>query len=162
MRHPPVFPEGRTKINDRLFFERVNDTVRYFHEDLPIFEHDSSDIPTYHLIMSQLYVNGNAKQSELCRAFQVVPLRIKRAVSLYREKGPSGFYEERRKRGPHVLTPDVLERAQLLLDDHQEIGVVARQVGVKYDTLRKAVKAGKLHQPLKKNALPLSLSRNQK
>jgi len=66
------------------------------------------------------------------------------------EKGASGFYEEPKRRGAVVLTPEVLEQAQQLLSDGAEIADVAEQLTLKVDTLRKAVAAGKLHKPVKK------------
>jgi predicted DNA-binding protein (UPF0251 family) len=49
-----------------------------------------------------------------------------------------------------VLTPNVLAEAQRLLDEGLESAAVAERVGVKPDTLSKAVRAGRLHKPVKK------------
>jgi transposase-like protein len=146
----PFFPDGTTEINVNLAFERRNDLVTYFHGSLPVFEHHVNDTHTFHLITSQLYVNGNATQAELCRAFGVTAISLKRAVKCYREKGPAGFYEIPGRRGAAVLTPPVLDQAQQLLDEGGEIPEVARELSIKADTLRKAVAVGKLHKRSKK------------
>ena len=75
---------------------------------------------------------------------------MKRWVKLYREKGAAGFFEEPRRRGPAVLTPPVVQKVQKLLDNGQSIPDIARQLDLKADTLRKALLAGRLHQPEKK------------
>ncbi len=59
------------------------------------------------MIVSQFYINGNAKQVDIVNAFGIKPLALKRWVKKYREGGPKAFYIEKRgrprgskKRGP--------------------------------------------------------------
>jgi transposase-like protein len=96
------------------------------------------------MIISQFYVNGSVKQADLCRAFGISKISVKRSVKLYREKGPKGFYEERRQRGPAVLTEEVLEKAQQILDEGKTISAVSKTLGLKRDTVDKAVRKGRL------------------
>jgi transposase len=110
-----------------------------------IFTHHAEDLQTFRMIASQLYVNGNATQSEICRTFGVTDISVKRWVKLYREKGSAGFYEKRRTRGAAVLTEDVVATAQRLLDEGLELATVAERLGVKKDTMQKAIAAGRLH-----------------
>ena len=49
-----------------------------------------------------------------------------------------------------VLTPEVLASAQQLLDEGLEPSQVADRLGIKRDTFSKAVRAGRLHQGVKK------------
>lgn len=146
----PIFPEGMTLINQNLGFMRKDNTVTYIYGSLPIFSHDVDDMQTFRMFTSQLYVNGSATQAEICRAFGVSKISMKRSVKLYREKGMPGFYAEPKRRGPAVLTPPVLEKTQQLLDAGQSIPEIAKELSLKADTLRKAVQAGKLHKPQKK------------
>ena len=81
-------------------------------------------------------------------------ISVKRAVKRYRESGPKGFYAPRKGRGPAVLTESVLAQAQQLLDTGRETAEVADELGVKRDTLSKAVRVGRLHKPAKKKRLP--------
>ena len=146
----PFFPDGTTDINANLAFEKREDMVIYFHGHLPVFQHRVDDIKTFRMFTSQLYANGNASQAEICRAFGVTSISLKRSVKLYREKGTAGFFAPRVGRGPAVLTPPVIEKAQQLLDDEKTVADVARELGVKPDTLGKAVAAGRLHKSKKK------------
>jgi transposase-like protein len=141
----PFFPHGATNINERLGFMREDDQVTYIYGHLPVFMHSTEDLQTFRMITSQFYINGSATQSELCRAFGVSAISIKRAVKLYRKKGPAGFYEQRRYRGAAVLTDTVLAEAESLLSKEWNVAETAKQLGLKKDTLRKALKAGRLH-----------------
>jgi transposase len=146
----PIFLPGTTLINQNIGFVRQDNTVTYVHGNLPVFSHDVDDLKAFRMFSSQLYVNGNATQAEICRAFGISKISMKRSVKLYREKGMAGFFAEPKRRGPAVLTPPVLERIQGLLDEGWAIPRIAKELSLKADTLRKAVHAGKLHKPQKK------------
>ncbi len=146
----PIFPEGMTQINTNLGFVKKEGTVTYIYGSLPVFSHDVDDMRTFRMFTSQLYVNGSASQAEICRAFGVSKISVKRSVKLYREKGMAGFFAEPNRRGPAVLTPPVIEKIQGLLDVGRSIPAIAKELELQADTLRKAVSAGKLHTPLKK------------
>jgi transposase-like protein len=146
----PIFPNGATIINANLAFERKDGRVTYFNGTMPVFVHDEHDLNTFRMITSQFYVNGNATQAEICRAFGVIPISVKRSVKKYREQGAAGFYQARNTRGATVLTAEVLEQAQDLLDQDKAVSEVAEAVAVKSNTLNKAILDKRLHKPAKK------------
>jgi len=148
--HLPFFPDGVEHITSELAVEKRDGQVTYFNGHMPVFIHAEDDIATFRMITAQFCINGNAKQADISRAFGVTLISVKRAVKLYREKGVSGFYEEAKRRGPAVLTAQVLAQAQGLLDEGLETSEVAEQLGVKRDTLAKAIGAGRLHKRTKK------------
>ena len=141
----PFFPDGATYITPELSFAKEKGTVAYFHGLLPVFSHDEDDTRTFQMIISQFVCNGCAKQADIVRAFGVTSIGVKRAVKRYREQGPSGFYAKRIGRGPAVLTEPVLLKAQRLFDDGMDVPGVAEELGLKSNTLAKAVRAGRLH-----------------
>ncbi len=149
-KHLPFFPDGVEHITAQLAVEKKDGQVTYFNGHMPVFIHDEQDIATFRMITAQFCINGNAKQAEISRAFGVTLISVKRAVKRYREKGVAGFYEEANRRGPAVLTAQVLKEAQERLDEGLEIREVAEQLGVKRDTLAKAIRAGRVHKPAKK------------
>ena len=51
---------------------------------------------------------------------------------------------------PRVLTPAVRQKAQELLQAGRGRNEVARELGLKSDTLRKAIRAGRIVEPNKK------------
>jgi transposase len=150
----PIFSEGVTPVTADLAFERRDGRVTYFNGTMPVFTHDEDDLATFRMITSQFVVNGNASQAEISRAFGIPKISVKRGVRRYREKGPRGFYEPRRARGAAVLTPDVLERAQSMLDAGETLRTIGESLGVKPNTVNKAILAGKLHRPTHKKKTP--------
>ncbi len=148
--HLPFFPDGVEHITAELAFEKKDARVTYFNGHMPVFVHAEEDTATFRMITAQFCINGNAKQAEISRAFGVTLISVKRAVKRYREKGVSGFYEQPRRRGAAVLTAEVLQQAQGLLDEGLETSEVAEQLAVKPNTLAKAIQAGRLHKRTKK------------
>lgn len=141
----PIFPEGMTMITHVLGFEKREGKVYYFHGTIPIFTHAEDDISSFRMFTSQLVVNGNCKQMDIIRAFGIPIITMKRAVKLYREKGPSGFFEKRKSvKQPRVFTPKVLAKAQALLDQGMPRHEVAKELQIKSDTFYRAIHSGKL------------------
>ena len=149
----PIFPDGVEHINEHLAFEKRDGQVIYFHGSMPVFIHAEDDVATFRMITAQFCVNGSATQAQISRAFGVTLISVKRAVKLYRTKGVAGFYKEPNRRGPSILTADVLEKAQDLLDEGLEVSEIAAQLDIKRGTLAKAIQAKRLHKP-KKKTLP--------
>ena len=143
----PFFPEGVTHINPLLAFKKENRTITYFNATMPVFHHSQDDINSFKLIISQFYEMGIVKQAELTKAFGVNPLLVKRAVKLFREQGAQGFFKERKYRGAGVLTQEMLLSAQALLDRSTPVPEISKQLGLKADTIRKAILDKRLHRP---------------
>ena len=148
----PIFPKGSTLITPQLAFTNENEQITYTYGTLPVFSHAIDDHKTFRMITAQFCVSGNAKQADVVRAFGVTNISVKRAVKLYREKGPAGFYEKRKTRGAAVLTESVLIQAQQMLDEGKTVSDVASALEIKSNTLAKAVVAGRLHKPIKKKS----------
>lgn len=146
----PIFPAEATPINAVVSFAKREGMVYYFHGCEPIFTHGEHDLKTFRMFTSQLAVNGTCKQMEIVRAFGISAISMKRYVKKYREGGAAAFYGQRRKPKPRVLTAEVLSQAQELFEQGESRPAVAQKLGLKTDTLRKAVRAGRLVEPVKK------------
>jgi transposase len=72
---------------------------------------------------------------------------ILRSVAKYRQEGIDGFYRPRKGRGASVMTAEVISQAQNLLDSGYCRRDAAEELGIKYDTLRKAIDQGRLREP---------------
>lgn len=142
----PLFPDGTTYLSESLAFQKKEGKVFYYYGHLPVFSHDETDVKSFRMITSQFVVHGVISQADICRNFGVPKITVKRYVKLYREGGASAIFREPKRRGAAVLTPEVLSKAQELFDSGNEISDVSRALGVKHDTLYKAVKSGKLHK----------------
>jgi transposase-like protein len=150
----PVFPAEATAVNELISFCKRDGAVYYFHGCLPVFSHAESDLKSFRLFASQLVVNGSCTQAELVRAFGISSISMKRHVKKLRAGGSKAFFAARRKRQPRVLTAEVLRCAQELLAQGQPRSAVAKELGIKLDTLSKAVRAGRLVEPTKKKTAP--------
>lgn len=146
----PIFPDGLTSITEDLAFQREDQTVVYFHGLLPVFQHAEKDLKSFRMFTSQLIVAGTVRQADIARAFGVPLATVKRYVKLHREHGAAGFFRQPRRRSASVLTPEVRQRAQELLDAGRSVPEVSHEIGVAGNTLHKALAAGRLHA-FKKN-----------
>jgi hypothetical protein len=149
-RQLPLFPQGVTHITPELAFMKEDGRVTYFNGHMPVFIHEENDRATFRMITSQFCVNGNTRQADIVRAFGVTTISVKRSVKLYRKKGPAGFYAPRPPRGPAVLTEPVVAEIEGLLDAGISEAEIAERLGLKRDTLRKAVRAGRIRVAAKK------------
>jgi len=149
--HLPIFPNGVTQITEELAFWKKDGAVTYFNGHLPVFSHAESDLATFRMITSQFCVNGRAKQSDIIRAFGVTSISVKRSVKIYREKGPKGFYAPRVTRGAAVLVKSVVAEAEELFAEGASEAEVAEKLQLKRNTLRKAIRAGRVRRFVKKN-----------
>jgi transposase len=146
----PMFPDGLTSITEDLAFQREDGKVVYFHGLMPVFQHDERDLKSFRMFTSQLIANGTVRQRDIVHAFGVPLATVKRYMKLHREQGAAGFFRPPRRRSASVLTPEVKQRAQSLLDEGKNVPEVSSEIGVAPDTLRKAIQAGRLHAFKKK------------
>ena len=147
----PLFPSGVVEITDVLGFQKENGEVTYFNGLTPVFCHPENDFASFRMITSQFCVTGCARQSDIIRTFGVTPISMKRSVKLFREKGPSGFYAPRATRGAAVLVDTVVAEAEQLLAEGASEAEVAAKLELKPNTLHKAIRAGRVRSPVKKN-----------
>jgi hypothetical protein len=122
---------------------------------MPVFSHAENDTPTFRMITSQFHVNGHVKQSDIVRAFGVTSISVKRSVKIYRNEGPKGFYAPRVTRGPAVLVEDMVSEIEGYLAGGATLAEVAKTLGVKLNTIQKAVREGRIRAPVKKNSLAM-------
>ncbi len=146
----PIFREGVVEVRNGLGYKREGDMVVYYNGTMPVAQHRVDDIDSFKMYVAQFCDQGQARQADIIRTFGVTKISVGRWVKRFREKGPRGFFEPRRTRGAAVLTPEVVEQAQSLFDAGQSRSEVADELGLKKNTVDKAVQAGRLRVPSKK------------
>jgi len=146
----PIFPMDSTPINDVLYVQKKNGQVYYFLGCHPVFCHAQDDMRSFRMFTSQLVVNGNCKQVDIVRAFNISSISMKRYVKKYRQGGPGAFFKSRRTPKPRVLTDEVIQKAEDLLCGGKNRSEVARTLGVKADTLYRAIRSGRIKVVKKK------------
>ena len=156
----PIFPHGLTSITEDLAFQREDGKVVYFHGLLPVFQHEEKDLRSFRMYTSQLIGNGTVRQGDIVRAFGVPLATVKRYMKIHRQQGSAGFFQQPRRRSANVLTAEVKQRAQALLDEGKSVPEVSSETGVAGNTLHKAIQAGRLHA-VKKKADPRRRQRQQ-
>ncbi len=141
----PVFPDGLIPITEDLGFQREGGKVVYFHGLMPVFQHEERDLKSFRMFTSQLIDSGVVRQRDIVKAFHVPLGTVKRYMKVYRDHGTAGFFRAPRRRAANVVTAEVKQRAQALLEEGKSVPEVSRAVGVAGNTLHKAIRAGRLH-----------------
>jgi hypothetical protein len=151
----PMFPEGVTHITNQLAVMKKDGHVTYFNGHMPVFSHDENDIQTFRMITSQFCVSGHVKQSDIIRTFGVTSISVKRSVKAYRERGPKGFYAPRVTRSAAVLVEDVVSEIEGRLAGGAAAAEIAKDLGLKLNTIQKAMREGRIRSPVKKNSMAM-------
>lgn len=141
----PIFPDGVCSITNDLAFQQEDGVVVYFSGLQPVFRHEQKDLRSFRMFTSQLIANGTVRQRDIVRAFGVPLATVKRYLRVHRQHGTAGFYRQPRRRSANVLTSEVKQRAQTLLDEGKSVPEVSGEIGVAGNTLHKAIRAGRLH-----------------
>ena len=149
-RQLPIFPVGTTLITSEIGVDCRDGKVIYVNGHLPVFQHAEQDLASFRLFTSQLVDNGTASQSDIARAFHVPPVTVKRYVKQFRESGPQSFFRPPRRRSATVLTEEVKQQAQALLEEGKSVPEVARALAVLPNTLHKAIRGQRLRPAKKK------------
>jgi transposase len=142
----PLFWDGLTPINEDLAFQRDDGQVVYFHGLMSVFQHGEKDLRSFRMFTSHLIANGTARQRDIVQAFGVPLATVKRYMKVHREQGAASFFRPLRRRLASVLTPEVKQRSQTLLDQGESVPDVSLAAGVAGNTLHKAIRAGRLHE----------------
>jgi len=143
----PMIPPGATEINNQVCVWREGDRWTYFHGTHPIYSHGSEDRRMFRLITAQLIDSGACRLVDVLRTFGVSKSSVIRSLKKLRLEGSEGFFKARRgRRGGTVMNREVLERAQGLLQQGYGRREIADELGVPYDTFRKAINDGRLRE----------------
>jgi hypothetical protein len=154
----PIFPAGCSPITSDLAFECRDGQVFYFNGQMPVFSHAAHDLASFRLFTSQLIVNGSASQAQVSRAFGVPLVTVKRMCKKLRELGAKGFFAPPPPAKGHKLTPELIIKAQALLDDGLSLSAIGADLGVLPNTLQKAIQYGRLQ----KKVLPSRATRSSR
>ncbi len=135
----PLIAEDATRISDLVSVVQRDRKWLYFCGIQPVFQHAQDDLASFRMFTAQLCDQGACKQAEIISAFGVSKSSVLRSVKKYREEGIAGFFKPRGVRAASVMTPEVIGRAEQLLDSGHSKSQVAQQLDIRYDTLRKAI-----------------------
>jgi transposase len=144
----PMIPHGATEINEQVCVWRGEERWTYFLGTHPIYSHQGNDQRMFRLVTSLLIDSGACRQVEILRTFGVSKNSVIRSLRKLRRGGAESFFKPRRGRqGGTVLTSEIIENAQRLLRQGSSRRETSDELGVRYDTLRKAISDGRLVEP---------------
>ncbi len=143
----PLIADGAKRISDVISVVRENGQWTYFCGVQPVFQHAENDRRTLRMFTAQLICLGVCRQVDIMRAFGVSKNSVIRSVDTYRAGGVPAFSAPGATRGASVMTPAVAARAQQWLGAGRSRKEVADQLGLKLDTLRKAIQHGRRIEP---------------
>ena len=158
----PMIPEGASRISDFISVVREKGKWTYFCGVQPVFFHPEDDRRSFRMFTAQLVCEGACREVDIVRTFGVSKNSVKRSVKKFREEGVEGFYIARKRRGATVLTAAVAADAQRLLLAGQSRREVADALGVKLETLRKAIQQRRLPEPAKPVKSPAASDKSQR
>ncbi len=141
----PTIPTGSTMISDVVSVENQDGVWTYSVYLWPIYTHEHSQRKQFRYIAATLINAGLCKQIEMVRTFGVDRKMLSRAQQQLRERGAESFFQKRPgRKGGTILTEERLTQAQQLLNDGLSRSEVCAELQIKTDTLRKALKDGRL------------------
>ncbi len=141
----PFFPASTKLVNPTLGFYESEGLVQYLHLGSPIFCHQKDDLSSYRYVCGNLIYNKLCTVSELSRALGVNKRNIERYAQSVRENGPGHFFQKEDRRGQcHKMTPEILEKAQGLLNSGMSQLKTGRELGVSESSIRYHLRKGTL------------------
>jgi len=141
----PIFPEDVLYINSNIGVQTEGNNVYYFNGMMPFQHHNKDDYKSFRYVTSQMVVLRNAKQVEIIKAFGVSKESVKRWVKVYRNQGSAGFFGTKKgRRKGKVLDDQTIINAQAMLNVKKTPKEIEEEFGIKPDTLRKAIRDGRL------------------
>jgi hypothetical protein len=150
----PLIADGATRLSGTISVVRENGQWIYFCGVQPVFQHAEADRRSFRMFTAQLICQGACRQVDIVRAFGVAKNSVIRSVATYQAGGVQAFYSPRAARGASVMTPEVTARAQQLLGTGRSRNEVAERLGLKRDTVRKAIQQGRLIAPGRRQPEP--------
>ena len=148
----PLFPSEATELGEHCSIIKRDGSVWYFMYDMPIFSHGTEDMASFRMFTSSLCDQGHCKLVDVERTFCVSAISVKRSLKQFREQGVESFFVKKAKpkRKPRVLDEATTQKVQSLLDAGVSPASIEKQTDIKADTIRHAIRAGRLNKLKKK------------
>ncbi len=139
----PGFPEGTTKINETLRILKKGGRVFYFTHSDEFFSHLEIDAPAYRWALAALMENNYVRACELSKPPLSIPYRtLMNWSAQLREKGSASFFHAPPRHVARLITTEIALECGVLLAEGKNIAAVAKKMGLKDSTLRKAIQRG--------------------
>jgi hypothetical protein len=139
----PGFPVGAQRIGESLSILEREGQVIYFVGGDNYFSHPQSDIKSRRFVLASLMENGHVRAVDLAGPPLLIAQRtLMNWTAQYRKDGSVSFFRNVPTVRPTVMDAEMNAQCAALLAEGLRPSVVARRVGIKESTLRKARKRG--------------------
>ena len=143
----PTIPYGATQISGLVSVWRDTEQWTYFLGTYPVYSHQADDKRMFRFVSAQLINAGACRHKDIIETFGVSKSCVNCALNKLRNEGGEAFFKRREGRhGGSIFTPEILSQAQELLNQGYSRRDLADELGVKYDTVRKAINDGRLRE----------------
>lgn len=137
----PGFPVGAQRIGKTLSILECDGQVIYFVGGDNYFSHPQGDIKCRRFVLASLMENGHVRAVDLAAAPLLIPHRtLMNWTAQFRKEGSAAFFRNAAVAKPPVMSAQMSAQCASLLAEGLRPSEVARRVGIKESTLRKALK----------------------
>jgi len=155
----PLLPADAREVSDSLAIQDDGERIVIFNAAGPIFTCRSGDRAAIRLVAVNVVEQDLARVTSVARALGLHRSTIFRDGRKFRTEGVQGLLKKPKgPQGPHKLTPNIVRRAQRLLDGGESIRSTATRVGVSYTGLRHGIARGLLTARSRKSPSPTMTS----
>lgn len=140
----PLLPPGAIELSARLAIHEDGNRLVFFNAGGPIYSCTRDDRTAVRLGALTMLAQGLVGVTVLANALGLHRTTLFRDAKKFEREGIAGLLKPAGPTGPHVFTPDVVERAQRLLDSGESIRSTAKSVGVSNTGLQHAIARGLL------------------
>lgn len=147
--HLPTFPDKPKELSSSITVHTSEGQVYYYCGLAVLFTHTETDLASFRLITSQIYLSGHCKQAEIVRFFHVTKESVKRSVKRLTDHGAASLFKPKGQspnKKPRVLTEKVLLEAQEMINAGIKKKDVAVSLGILPNTFYGAFRDGRLYE----------------
>jgi hypothetical protein len=143
----PFHPAEAVEINETVSYLDDGVNIGYFAGGVPIFSHAHGDATGQRVAWVQIITLGLATQKDIGSSFGVYRTTLYRHRCRLKEAGIAGLVDEKSgPKGPHKLMPNILLRAQKMLNGGKSNNATGKELGVNEGTIRNAIRQGWLRE----------------
>jgi transposase-like protein len=142
----PYTPKSATLINEKIAMDSKDGEVIFYTATGPFYSFKCDDKVGKRLAQGIIVTKNLANTAELARALGINQSTVYRNAEIFRDKGASGFFDDRLTRSPYRFTKDKQRIVKALLDKGFTLAAAAAEVGVSEGSVRHALKKGTIER----------------
>jgi transposase-like protein len=138
----PYTPKSAKFINEKIAMDSKDGEVIFYTATGPFYSFRCDDKVGKRLAQGIIVTKKLANTQELAKALGINQSTVYRNAEIFKDKGASGFFDDRSSRSPYRFTKDKQRIVKALLDKGVTIVSAAEKVGVSEGSVRYALRKG--------------------